>query len=136
MSKDTMSKLYNGEHVKDKELLFIREELEIMSKLLCSMGNVFKPFFLESTLRLEQVSDYLYSRDVSFENIDLKPKFSESLNIKMFIKNKNHSFSNDDLHAMSEHLGNIQLSASKLGSRYLMLDQYIFTLLESINNSR
>lgn len=136
MSKDTISKLYYGEYVKDKELLFIREELEIMSKLLCGMGNSFRPFYLEATERLTQVQDYLYARNTRFEQLDIEIKFSDCNNIKTLIKNKNHSFSDDELQSMIEHLENIQLSASKLGSRYLLLDKFIFTLIENIHYSK
>ena len=44
MSNQTMQKLYKGEHIKTKELIFIREELEHLSVLLVGLGEAFHPF--------------------------------------------------------------------------------------------
>lgn len=136
MSKDPINKLYNGETLKTKELIYLYEELLVMSKLLCGMGDHVKPFFLEVTLRLEQVSDYLLVRDKRLPQIKTESSFHKSINIKTFIKDPKNSFTDEEFYGMIEHLENIQLYASKLGDRYYLLDKYIFEILEKINKNK
>ena len=71
-----------------------------------------------------------------FDKTDILDSDYIKLFTKIRIQNKNQSFSNDELQSMIEHLENIQLSASKLGSRYVLLDKFIFTLLENIHYSK